>query len=66
MTSWKWEMNDNGKWITNGIRFATKEEADKYGFDLGMRWMGMPEPARSAEFDDPVNYAIIDNKMTAL
>jgi hypothetical protein len=55
--SWKFEMCDNGKWITNGVRFATKEEAERYGFDLGMRWTGMPEPARAAISDEPVNYA---------
>ena len=36
--SWKWEMNDNGKWISNGLRFATKLEAEEYGFNLSMRW----------------------------
>ncbi len=61
--SWKWEMNDHGKWITNAIRFATKEEAEKYGFDLSMRWLAMPEPARAAESEDPVNYRIVDNKI---
>lgn len=66
MKSWKWEMKDGEKWITNGLRFATEDEAKRYGFDLGMRWMGMPEPARAAESDDPVSHAIVDNKLVDL
>jgi hypothetical protein len=61
--SWMWEMNDHGKWITNQVRFATKEEAERYGFDLGMRWTAMPEPARAAESDDPVSYRLVDNRL---
>lgn len=64
--SWKWEMLDKGNWITNGVRFATKEEAERYGFDLACRWLGMPEPSRAVESDDPVNYAIVDNKTVPL
>jgi hypothetical protein len=64
--SWLWQMKDGDKWITNAVRFATKEEADLYGADLGMRWLAMPEPARSAESDDPVNYKIEDGKLIAL
>jgi hypothetical protein len=54
--SWKWEMNDHGNWITNGVRFATKAEAEHYGTDLAYRWLGMPTPARVAPSDDAVNY----------
>jgi hypothetical protein len=61
--SWKWEMLDNGKWITNGLRFATESEAKQYGFDLGMRWLAMPEPARAAESADPVTHQIVDNRL---
>lgn len=61
--SWKWEMQDGDKWITNGLRFATEAEAKQYGSDLGMRWLAMPEPARAAESDDPVTHRIVDNKL---
>ena len=65
--SWKWEMFDtDGKWITNALRFATEDEAKRYGFDLGLRWLGMPDPARAAECDDPVTAAIVDNKLVHL
>lgn len=62
MKSWKWEMCDHGNWITNAVRFATKAEAEAYGFDLGMRWMGMPDPARAAESEDEVNYKWLADK----
>ena len=56
--SWKWEMKDtDGRWITNALRFATKEQAEAYGADLRWRWLGMPEPARAAESDEPVTEA---------
>ena len=64
--SWRWEMEDNGKWISNGVRFATKEEAERYGFDLGMRWIGMPEPARATLSDEPVNYAWTDKGLVSV
>ena len=54
--SWKWEMNDHGKWITNAVRFATEAEAEHYGNDLASRWTGMPTLARAARSDDAVNY----------
>jgi hypothetical protein len=64
--SWCWEMNDHGKWITNGLRFATKAEAESYGSDLACRWLGMPEPARAGERDDPVTHAWKDGTLTDL
>lgn len=67
MKSWCWQMFDNGKWITNAIRFATKAEAEAYGFDLGIRWMGMPDPAEAAESEDEVNYKwIADRGLVAI
>jgi len=38
----------------NGLRFATKEEADHYARDLYSRWFGM-ESYTIEECDDPVN-----------
>ena len=55
--SFKWEMNDGGKWISNGLRFATKEEAEAYGDNLAMRWFtALSDPAncRATECADPV------------
>jgi len=55
--SWKWEMNDGGCWIFNGLRFATKEEAEAYGDNLAMRWftrISDPANCRAVESDDPV------------
>ena len=36
--SYKWEMNDHGRWISNGLRFATELEARDYGQNLSLRW----------------------------
>jgi hypothetical protein len=54
--SYKWEMNDGGKWISNGLRFATREEAVSYGENLAMRWLvplSNPGNCRATECDDP-------------
>jgi hypothetical protein len=45
--SWKWQMNDNGTWISNSLRFATKEECERYGVNLSQRWF-----ARIADVDN--------------
>ena len=63
--SWKWEMNDHDNWITNGVRFATKAEAEGFGFDLACRWLGMPQPSRAAVSFDSVNYRW-DGKLVAV
>lgn len=55
--SWKWEMNDGGKWISNCLRFATEAEAKAYGVNLSMRWfnpIAAVDNGRAAECDDPV------------
>lgn len=30
--------DSSGKWCGNGLRFATRDEADTYGSNLSMRW----------------------------
>lgn len=60
--SWRPEMLCEGKWETNGLRFATKEEADKYGRDLLNRWL-VPTDSRSVECDDPVTHVIDSNNV---
>lgn len=55
MKSWKTEVCVNGEWVTNSLRFATKEEAVQAGNELLERWT-TPTESRAAESDDPVNY----------
>jgi hypothetical protein len=57
MTSWKVEVLGVGEktWVSNGLRFATQEEAQDSGFELSCRWFGM-EDFRTAESEDAVNY----------
>jgi hypothetical protein len=53
--SWAPEViaDDSGKWSRNGLRFATKEEADAWNKDLFRRWVLVRE-YRSVECDEPV------------
>ena len=44
------------EWAGNGIRFATREEAESSAHDLAMRWT-LVESFRADESDDPVNFA---------
>lgn len=55
--SWKPEViaDSSGKWVGNGLRFATKEEAEGNVKDLFSRWMLVRE-TRVVESPDPVNY----------
>jgi hypothetical protein len=55
--AWKPEViaDDTGNWYGNGLRFATKEEAEANAFDLMMRWTAVRE-IRAVECDDRVNY----------
>lgn len=55
MTTWKPEVLVDGKWVTNGLVFATKAEAEAWGQDLLLRWF-VPRDARATETTDPVNY----------
>lgn len=65
--SWKSEViaDNSGKWCSNQLRFATKEEAEVYVSDLSMRWM-LVRDTRVVESDEPVNYRIKDNKLERL
>lgn len=55
--SFKIEINDNGKWIGNAVRLATRGEADSYANYLHSRWTLIDRP-RVVESDDPANYEI--------
>lgn len=63
--SWKPEViaDNSGKWSGNALRFATKDEAERYVSDLALRWLAV-KSTRVIEVDEPVTYAIVDNKLT--
>lgn len=65
--SWRPEViaDSSGQWTPNGLRFATKEEAEASALDLSMRWTAVRE-TRAAESTDPVNYTYIDHKLEAI
>lgn len=46
--------DSSGKWVPNGLRFATKAEAEAQVGDLSMRWTAVRQ-TRVVESDDPVN-----------
>jgi hypothetical protein len=53
--SWKTEYLVSGKWYTNAVVLATKEEAEAEGKSRLMRWF-VPTNSRAVESNDPVNY----------
>ncbi len=65
--SWRPEViaDNSGQWTPNGLRFATKEEAEANVYDLSMRWFLVRE-TRVTESDDPVNYRYVDGKLIAV
>jgi len=65
--SWKSEViaDNSGKFAGNALRFASKEEAERYVRDLSMRWLAVRD-TRVVESDEPVNYAIIDGVLKSL
>jgi hypothetical protein len=58
--SWRPEFiaDDSGKWVPNGMRFATKEEAEIHAKDTERRWM-LVRQTRVVPSPDPVNYRIV-------
>lgn len=52
--SYKPEVLVEGKWSTNSLVFATRDEAELYARDLYMRWM-VPTDSRAIESNEPVN-----------
>ena len=65
--SWKPEViaDSTGKWLGNGLRFATESEAFSSAGDLAMRWMSVRD-YRAAPSEDPVNYSYFDGKLVSL
>lgn len=51
--------DDSGKFVGNGMAFATHAEALTWANDLSIRWT-MVRAVRAVESDEPVNYAIVD------
>jgi hypothetical protein len=45
--------DDSGEYAGNGLRFATKTEAEDYAKDLAWRWLAVKE-WRVVESSDPV------------
>jgi hypothetical protein len=60
--SFKYEVEVDGKFSGNAVRFATKEEADFGGRELLSRWF-VPTDYRVVESDDEVNYVVKDGRI---
>lgn len=52
-------------WVSNGIRFASRDEADSYGFDLAWRWLAVTE-WEVQESTEQVNYQWNEGKLQSL
>jgi hypothetical protein len=52
--------DDSGKWATNGLAFATREEAELYAKDLWRRWLLVRE-WKVEPSDEPVNYRFFED-----
>jgi len=59
--SWKPEVLVDGKWSTNSLRFATREEAEGSVRALMSRWW-VPDDGRATESEDAVNYRFVDGQ----
>ena len=57
MQSFKPEVKVDGEWSSNGLRFATKEEAERSASNLFSRWT-VTTAHRAAESDEPVKNAL--------
>jgi hypothetical protein len=59
MRSFKAEViaDSSGVWAGNGLRFATREAAESYVADLGMRWTSV-RYTRVVESSDPVTEGV--------
>lgn len=50
---------NEGEWVGNALRFATREEAQRNVLDLQSRWVLVTD-TRVVESTDPVNYRWTD------
>ena len=53
--------DSSGKWCSNGLVFATKQESDSYVDDLRWRWTAVTD-TRSSWVDDPATYRWITGR----
>jgi hypothetical protein len=53
--SWKPQVLVDGEWSGNALVFETKEEAERWGRDLLMRWI-IPTDSRAVESTETPNY----------
>ena len=62
--SWRiaFVADNSGHWVTNGMRFATKEEAEANVADLAMPWTMVTDTAVE-KCDDPVNHRWVNGKL---
>lgn len=61
--SYKCEVKTAGDsdWVSNSLRFATREEAEAYGNDLFSRWTAV-EQKQVVPSSDPINYRWVDGR----
>ena len=57
--------DSSGQWTGNGLRFATREEAEANVKDLERRWFLVTD-TRVVESDDPVNYRWVEGHLEAV
>jgi hypothetical protein len=50
--------DNSGKWVGNGLRFATEEEAQAYVTDLMMRWTAVRDTRVVPSADHPTHRII--------
>lgn len=63
--SWKPQVKVDGNWNGNGLRFATKEEAESRAADLFGRWH-LCTGHRAVESDEPVQNRLEDGELIFL
>lgn len=63
--SYKPEVFVSGSWCSNGLRFATREEAEQEASDLFDRWHSCSD-SRAVESDEPVTHTYHDHKLERL
>jgi hypothetical protein len=52
--SWAPEVKVDGTWSRNGLRFAAREDAERWARGLLMRWFA-PTDSRATEADEEAN-----------
>ncbi len=65
MMSYKPQVKVNGEWNGNGLRFATKEEAEASAVNLFDRWT-LCTGHRAAESDEPVKNRLQNGELIFL